>query len=185
MRAIGLIETIGLVGAIEGLDTALKAANVDVIGLEFVGSGIVTVKINGEVDAVKASVEAAEHAVKRVGILRSTHVIPRASEDIRIILNNKTKAEVKEETEEHVEERGRETLQSSDENKIKDGLIEEKSLEKNKEIKNTYTEEELQKMKVSELRSMARIFPTDLTKKKIKFAKKEELVEAIVDARER
>ena len=177
MRAIGLIETIGLVGAIEGLDTALKAANVETIGLEFVGSGIVTVKIKGEVDAVKASVEAAEHGVKRVGILRGTHVIARASEDIRIILNDKGKKEVKE-----YEGKVQQVL---DENRTENEVIEEKSLEENKGIKDVYTEEELQKMKVSELRSMARTFPTDLTKKKIKFAKKDELVEAIVDARER
>lgn len=177
MRSIGLIETIGLVGAIEGLDTALKAANVEVIGLEFVGSGIVTVKIKGEVDAVKASVEAAESSVKRVGTLRSTHVIARASEDIRVILNNKNTGKVKE----HVSK----VLQVTNENKIKNEEAQNKILEENKEIKNSYTRLELQKMKVSELRSIARVFATDLTKKKIKFAKKDELVKAIVDARER
>jgi ethanolamine utilization protein EutM len=85
-EALGMIETKGLVGAIEAADAMVKAANVTLIGKEQIGSGLVTVMVTGDVGAVKASVDAGAAAAKRVGELVSVHVIPRPHEDIEKIL---------------------------------------------------------------------------------------------------
>lgn len=75
--ALGMIETRGLVGAIEAADAMVKAANVKLNGKVHVGGGLVTVFVSGDVGAVKAATEAGSEAAKRVGELRSVHVIPR------------------------------------------------------------------------------------------------------------
>jgi len=85
-QALGLIETKGLVGAIEAADAMVKAANVTLIGRENIGSGLVTVMVRGDVGAVKASVEAGSAAAKRVGELVSAHVIPRPHDEVEDIL---------------------------------------------------------------------------------------------------
>ena len=85
-QALGLVETKGLVGAIEAADAMVKAANAQLIGKEKIGSGLVTVMVRGDVGAVKASVEAGAAAAKRVGELYSVHVIPRPHEDVEAIL---------------------------------------------------------------------------------------------------
>ena len=84
--ALGLIETKGLVGAIEAADAMVKAAKVTLIGKEFVGGGYVTVMVRGDVGAVKAAVEAGGVAAKKVGELISVHVIPRPHSDVEKIL---------------------------------------------------------------------------------------------------
>jgi len=86
MIALGMIETRGLVGAIEAADAMLKAANVKLIGKIHVGGGLVTVMVRGEVGAVKAAVEAGCSAAERVGHLVSSHVIPRPHEEVNAIL---------------------------------------------------------------------------------------------------
>jgi len=86
MQALGMVETKGLVAAIEAADAMVKAANVKLIGKEKIGSGLVTVMVRGDVGAVKASVEAGAAAAKRVGELFSVHVIPRPHEDVEGIL---------------------------------------------------------------------------------------------------
>lgn len=85
-EALGMVETKGLVGAIEAADAMVKAANVTLIGKEQIGSGLVTVMVRGDVGAVKASVEAGAAAAKRVGELYSVHVIPRPHADVENIL---------------------------------------------------------------------------------------------------
>jgi ethanolamine utilization protein EutM len=85
-QALGLVETKGLVGAIEAADAMVKAANVTLVGKEKIGSGLVTVMVRGDVGAVKASVDAGAAAAKRVGELVSVHVIPRPHEDVEGIL---------------------------------------------------------------------------------------------------
>ncbi len=85
-QALGMVETKGLVGAIEAADAMVKAANVTLLGKELIGSGLVTVMVRGDVGAVKASVEAGASAAKRVGELVSVHVIPRPHEDVEKIL---------------------------------------------------------------------------------------------------
>jgi len=86
MQALGMVETKGLVAAIEAADAMVKAANVKLIGKEKIGSGLVTVMVRGDVGAVKASVEAGAAAAKRVGELFSVHVIPRPHDDVEGIL---------------------------------------------------------------------------------------------------
>ena len=85
-QALGMVETKGLVGAIEAADAMVKAANVTLVGKEKIGSGLVTVMVRGDVGAVKASVDAGASAAKRVGELVSVHVIPRPHEDVEGIL---------------------------------------------------------------------------------------------------
>lgn len=85
-NALGLIETKGLVGAIEAADAMTKSANVELIGYEKIGSGLVTVMVRGDVGAVKAAVEAGSAAADRVGEVVSTHVIPRPHIDTEKII---------------------------------------------------------------------------------------------------
>jgi len=85
-EALGLIETKGLVGAIEAADAMVKAANVQLIGRELVGGGLVTVMVRGDVGAVKAATDAGAAATQRVGELISVHVIPRPHGDVELIL---------------------------------------------------------------------------------------------------
>ena len=86
MKALGMIETRGLVASIEAADAMVKAANVTLTCKEHVGGGLVTVMVRGDVGAVKASVEAGGAAAKRVGELVSVHVIPRPHDDVEAIL---------------------------------------------------------------------------------------------------
>lgn len=85
-EALGLIETKGLVGAIEAADAMVKAANVQLIGYEKVGGALVTVMVRGDVGAVKAATDAGAAAAQRVGELISVHVIPRPHSDVEMIL---------------------------------------------------------------------------------------------------
>lgn len=85
-QALGMIETKGLVGAIEAADAMVKAADVRLIGKEKVGAGLVTVMVRGDVGAVKAAVEAGAVAAKRIGELVSVHVIPRPHSDVEGII---------------------------------------------------------------------------------------------------
>lgn len=84
--ALGMIETKGLVAAIEASDAMVKAANVNLIGKVHVGGGIVTVLVTGDVGAVKAAVESGSSAAERVGQLLSNHVIPRPHNELEMIL---------------------------------------------------------------------------------------------------
>lgn len=86
MAAIGFIETKGLVGNIEATDAMLKAADVELVGTDTIGAGLVTVVVTGEVGAVKAATEAGAEAASRVGELLAVHVIPRPHGDIVKIL---------------------------------------------------------------------------------------------------
>ena len=85
-NALGMIETKGLVGAIEAADAMVKAANVTLIGRVQVGGGLVTVMVRGDVGAVKAATDAGAAAAERVGELRSVHVIPRRHSEVELIL---------------------------------------------------------------------------------------------------
>lgn len=85
-EALGMVETKGLVGAIEAADAMVKAANVTLVGYEKIGSGLVTVMVRGDVGAVKAATDSGAAAAQRVGELVSVHVIPRPHSDIEKIL---------------------------------------------------------------------------------------------------
>ena len=93
-EALGMVETKGLVGAIEAADAMLKAANVELVGNEKIGSGLVTVMVRGDVGAVKAATDAGAAAAQRVGELVSVHVIPRPHNDVDMILPHNTTTEV-------------------------------------------------------------------------------------------
>ena len=80
--ALGLIETKGIVGAVEAADAMCKAAKVTLLNKERIGGALITVMVRGEVGAVKAATEAGAAAAKRVGELVSVHVIPRPAEDL-------------------------------------------------------------------------------------------------------
>ena len=88
LNALGMIETKGLVAAIEAADAMVKAANVTLIGKEHVGGGLVTVLVRGDVGAVKAATDAGAAAAERVGELISIHVIPRPHAEVETILPN-------------------------------------------------------------------------------------------------
>lgn len=91
-RSLGLIETVGLTAAVEAADAAVKSANVQLIGYENSrGGGYITVKIEGDVGAVKAAVDAAKIAAARVGRIVSAHVIPRPSEAVHEVFRSSDK----------------------------------------------------------------------------------------------
>lgn len=85
-EALGMVETKGLIGAIEAADAMVKAANVILVGYEKIGSGLVTVMVRGDVGAIKAATEAGAAAARKVGEVMSIHVIPRPHADVEKIL---------------------------------------------------------------------------------------------------
>ncbi|WP_159566663.1 propanediol utilization system shell hexameric protein GrpH [Budvicia diplopodorum] len=85
-EALGMVETKGLVAAIEAADTMVKSANVTLVGYEKIGSGLVTVMVRGDVGAVKAATDAGSAAASKVGELVSIHVIPRPHTEVEKIL---------------------------------------------------------------------------------------------------
>ncbi len=85
-EALGMVETRGLVAAIEAADSMVKAANVSLIGTEKIGSGLVSVMVRGDVGAVKAAVEAGANSASRLGEVIASHVIPRPHGDVEKIL---------------------------------------------------------------------------------------------------
>lgn len=206
MKALGMIEVYGRIGAIEGLDSALKAANVSLVNMVRVGGGFTSFFIEGDVGAVKAAIDAAETSAGRVGSVVSSHVIPRPDQSVRNLLNMNQQLSPKD--------------QKSTDNKTNkenaDNLIESKSISENKSKENSFppnkvdddvekklddiVEEKLEDnaaanatkydkyeaLTVAELRKAARdIEALNLTKQEIKFAKKKELLDAIKKAIEK
>ena len=86
LEALGMVETRGLVAAVEAADAMVKAANVTLIGTEKIGSGLVSVMVRGDVGAVKAAVDAGSSSASVLGELIATHVIPRPHSDVEKIL---------------------------------------------------------------------------------------------------
>jgi ethanolamine utilization protein EutM len=91
MEALGMIETKGLIGAIEAADAMVKTANVTLTGKEFVGAGYVAITVRGDVGAVKAATDAGAAAARRVGELIAVHVIPNPHEEVERILPGASK----------------------------------------------------------------------------------------------
>ncbi len=85
-EALGMVETRGLIGAIEAADAMTKSANVQMIGYEKIGYGLITVMVRGDVGAVKAATDAGAMAAQAVGEVVSVHVIPRPHEDVERLL---------------------------------------------------------------------------------------------------
>ena len=84
--ALGMVETRGVIGSVEAADAMVKAANVVLIGSEYIGAGYVTVLVRGDVGAVKAATDAGAAAARRVGELISVHVIPRPHTEVERVL---------------------------------------------------------------------------------------------------
>lgn len=88
LEALGMVETKGFVGAVEAADAMVKAANVQLVGKEYIGAGYVTIFVRGDVGAVKAATDAGAAAARRVGELISVHVIPRPHSEVERVLPN-------------------------------------------------------------------------------------------------
>jgi ethanolamine utilization protein EutM len=86
LEALGMVETKGFVGAVEAADAMVKAANVTLVGKEYIGAGYVTIFVRGDVGAVKAATDAGAAAARRVGELISVHVIPRPHQEVERVV---------------------------------------------------------------------------------------------------
>ncbi|AFN75131.1 microcompartments protein [Melioribacter roseus P3M-2] len=188
--ALGLIETRGLVAAIEAADAMLKAANVKLLRKEKVKAGLVTVEIIGEVAAVKAAVDAGAAAAQRVGELVSVHVIPRPDEQIDILLkpdDEKTTPKPEKPIEQPVKEKSDnpdavhkhlESLKHEAIKELENEEPEEDDFFGNGDITEVPPLEELSKLNVHKLRRLARAFPNFPIKgREISKANRETLIE--------
>ena len=125
MKALGLIETRGMVGAIVAADIALKTAQVELINREHTKGGLVCIEFEGDVAAVKASVEAAVMAIKDMGVYVGSHVIPRPDDSVEKIIKRKLVAsEVKEEVAEETKEVKEEVSENSEMKNIEEEIEE-------------------------------------------------------------
>ena len=140
LEALGLIEVVGLVGAIEAADTASKAADVKVIGYELTrGSGMVVVKMVGGVSAVKSAVEAASVAAEKITQIISKHVIARPSDELDKIINAEKEKSDKKVEEVIVDEVQKEIVdnnQNDEVNEILEEIKETQVVKGNKKNKN-------------------------------------------------
>ena len=197
MNALGMIETKGLVGSIEAADAMLKAANVTLASKTHVGGGLVTVMVRGDVGAVKAAVDAGAAAAERVGELISVHVIPRPTDDVEYILDPLTPPEPPADPEPKLEpetERAAEPEPEVEpeppaqpEPEPEDPSLEEEDPEEEAHAVEleSLSEESMQRMTVARLRAVARALgATGMTRREIRFAKKEELIARILETQE-
>ena len=227
MKALGMIETRGLVAAIEAADAMVKAANVTLTCKEQIGGGLVTVMVRGDVGAVKAATDAGAAAAERVGELISVHVIPRPHQELEPMLagpderqgepDTSLKTEPEEETKpQETEEKPEMPLETREEPEASQETEEEEAPQETEEPETfqvieeaevpqeterepeqetkeepgteedspmeEYTEEILAGMSVVKLRDVARKLKVDnMSKRDIRFAKKQELLEKIAD----
>lgn len=199
-KALGLIEVRGFLGAVVVADAALKAANVSLLNVETVKSGLNTVQLFGDVSAVRSAVEAAVEIAQDQPYYLHSHVIARLdsqTDSILLPIQKEVNKDVsKTETSSSLEESVIEAIDSIDvpevnpqslisddetafvEDVISDIIVEEELLTEGQQ---KYSEEELNKFKVVELRSIAyREDKIDLSKKEIKFANKQLLIQALL-----
>lgn len=201
MNALGMIETRGLIGSIEAADAMLKAANVTLMNKTQVGGGLVTVMVCGDVGAVKAAVDAGAAAAERVGELLSVHVIPRPAADVESMLDPRKpeptaaklplSQQAPAEEEQSVDTAASEKLptdaqelaemESEELEESEEGAGEEETFHLDL---SSLTSDDLRKMTVSKLRAVARKLETGMSRKEIRFAKKEELIARIEAVRE-
>ena len=186
MKALGMIETRGLVASIEAADAMVKAANVTLTCKEHVGGGLVTVMVRGDVGAVKAAVDAGAAAAERVGELVSVHVIPRPHEELEGILTTPapvtpTPKPTREPEEAPPAPVSPPPVPQPEPQPDPEVPAEEEKAEEGEAVQlSDLTDEVLEAMPVVKLRSVARSVGLDtMTRKEIRFAKKEELVAAI------
>lgn len=196
MKALGMIETYGCVTAVEALDSALKAANVSLLDMSRVKGGNVTVLIEGDVGAVQAAVSAAKASAEAVGQIAATHVIPRPAGDVGLMIGAAASdrslsffhAEPeREEPEQEIQPETKPETKSETKSETKpETKTETKSETKPDVIPDRSTieipePEVLENCTVEELRKLARaIRPDNMTRKDIRFAKKQQLIDAIM-----
>ena len=207
MQALGLIETRGFTAAVEALDVAVKTANVTLLGIEFIGSGLVTIQITGDVSAVKVSIDAAVIGAQRVGEVVAAHVIPRPYDEIAKLIGQKETPEdldTEPEPEPDPDSDPDSDLEPTPEPEIdsepelapepeleaepasepepeaqKKGFHKSKAESESDQLE-VYTKEELNGMKVVDLRTLLRSFPRlKIKRNQIKFMNKEELLIAV------
>lgn len=167
--ALGSFETIGFVAALNGADAALKSADVKLLGCQYVGSGLVSVLLTGDVSSVKVAVESGCCAAEQVGTVQSRTVIARMAEGLDAIVSD-----AKLEGQKGGNKRGSQTPQKK---KIAKPTA-KTTLAKLDEIDLT----ELSAMRVTDLRDLARKFPEiSLDRQIIRSARKDELIDAITD----
>lgn len=182
MNALGLVETIGYVAAIEALDVCLKSASVEVVGIQKVGQGIVTIEVSGDVGAVKSAVEAAKYAAEKVGILRATHVIPRLHADVHDALFKKEDIKsVEEETVHEIEEKEIETeVEIKEVEDIQAEIeIDSVEVEEHNDKKDELEKPNLSNLSVKELKNLAKSLGSKKTYKELNALKKEELISLV------
>lgn len=188
MNALGMIETRGLVASIEAADAMVKAASVTLISKTHVGGGLVTVMVEGDVGAVKAATDAGAAAAERVGELISVHVIPRPAADVAHILDRRPEPKPEPEPEPTAPEPEpepevpeHEPEEAAHTEEMKEEQPEEAPAEKMD--LSELTPEALGKMTVAKLRIVAReLGTTGMSRRDIRFAKKEDLIERITKA---
>lgn len=197
MKALGLIEVRGMVPAVEALDSALKAANVNRLDVVKVGGGLVSVLIEGDVGAVRAAVDAAQAAAEKIGTVISTHVIPRPASEVTEMITpdpdpQPEKSEQPKDNHDETEE-AEKPEDSSEVTKIEGKPVEQQEADKEEtEKKKTASAsgklayipdvEEMKAMTVDKLRALARKLEiTNMTRKEIRFANKTELIEKICE----
>ena len=188
MNALGMIETRGLVASIEAADAMVKAASVTLISKTHVGGGLVTVMVEGDVGAVKAATDAGAAAAERVGELISVHVMPRPAADVAHILDRRPEPKPEPEPEPTAPEPEPEPEvpepepeEAAHTEEMKEEQPEEAHAEK-MEL-SELTPEALGKMTVAKLRIVAReLGTTGMSRRDIRFAKKEDLIERITKA---
>lgn len=188
MNALGMIETRGLVASIEAADAMVKAASVTLISKTHVGGGLVTVMVEGDVGAVKAATDAGAAAAERVGELISVHVIPRPAADVAHILDRRPEPKPEPEPEPPAPEPEpepevpeHEPEEAAHTEEMKEEQPEEAPAEKMD--LSELTPEALGKMTVAKLRIVAReLGTTGMSRRDIRFAKKEDLIERITKA---
>jgi len=195
MNALGMIETRGLVASIEAADAMVKAASVTLISKTHVGGGLVTVMVEGDVGAVKAATDAGAAAAERVGELISVHVIPRPAADVAHILDRRPEPKPEPEPEPPAPEPEPPAPEPEPEPEVPEpepeeaAHTEEMKEEQPEEVNaekmdlSELTPEALGKMTVAKLRIVAReLGTTGMSRRDIRFAKKEDLIERITKA---
>lgn len=193
-----MIETYGYLAAVEASDSALKAANVTLTDVVRVKGGLVTVLIEGDVGAVKAAVDAAAAAAERVGTVVGVHVIPRPSGEVARMLSDgrKTSQKAGKPCALAEESTARESLKqetlpeapedpaSREQTEEADELLQQEDevpVKEEPEEPEVPDREQMEKMTVAKLRTLARkLNITTMTSREIRFAKKQELIEAIM-----
>lgn len=188
MKALGMIETYGCVTAVEALDSALKAANVSLLDMSRVKGGNVTVLIEGDVGAVQAAVSAAKASAEAVGQIAATHVIPRPAGDVGLMIGaaasdrslsffhaEPEREEPEQEIQPETKPETKSETKSETKPETKPDVIPDRSTIEIPEP------EVLETCTVEELRKLARaIRPDNMTRKDIRFAKKQQLIDAIM-----